>query len=390
MHKSYRKVILVQGTPVVPSWSLDLLTAEHQAFLQIDLGRHYARGTATAVQLCRFGDKVQEYRVPVPQVPRTGLRRLVMLPSVYWRYGSTVLGALRRFAGDIRGGRYVARLWSACLFGLLARRLGWVDSVVYWVGDVYPVVGSWDTRLVVRLYWLLERYCVTRADEVWYATQRIRDAHVDRRGRRWRTGGEHLQPGLNDNYPMYHVPIQAAADRYRFVYAGTLQKGQGLELLIPAMARLAKDWPGIHLDVFGDGPDAEAFQRMAAGVGAEGCVTFHGHVSDGDLRSSVARATAGFALYDPMTMYHAAYTVTSKAYLYLGCGIPVIIGTCAGSYPDVMATGAGVSSWYQVDCICESVATCLANSEFLRTAARSGFDKMYGVDATSLRKLWRT
>lgn len=53
-----------------------------------------------------------------------------------------------------------------------------------------------------------------------------------------------------------------------------------LHLLIEAVAELCSGWPGLTVDIGGDGPDRERLEQISRALGLTGRVRFHGYVSD--------------------------------------------------------------------------------------------------------------
>jgi glycosyltransferase involved in cell wall biosynthesis len=71
------------------------------------------------------------------------------------------------------------------------------------------------------------------------------------------------------------------ADRERrFVTVARLVHQKGIDLLLTAFARIARDLDGWSLDVVGDGPLLTQLKNQAEKLGIGERVTFHGHVTD--------------------------------------------------------------------------------------------------------------
>jgi hypothetical protein len=66
----------------------------------------------------------------------------------------------------------------------------------------------------------------------------------------------------------------------RIVYVGRLVAHKRLELLLEAVASLQQDWPGLHLDVAGDGPSRQELEQRAQELGLGRLVRFWGRVAD--------------------------------------------------------------------------------------------------------------
>lgn len=63
--------------------------------------------------------------------------------------------------------------------------------------------------------------------------------------------------------------------------------------VLRAVADLRNDFPDIHYDIVGDGPQREELQAMAGRLGIAGHVTFHGRIAEAAKEQLLARATVG-------------------------------------------------------------------------------------------------
>ena len=62
------------------------------------------------------------------------------------------------------------------------------------------------------------------------------------------------------------------------------------EWLIKVVSRIADTWPGLHVDIAGDGPELTRLRTMARTYGVGNLITFHGFVSEARKRELLARA----------------------------------------------------------------------------------------------------
>jgi glycosyltransferase involved in cell wall biosynthesis len=86
----------------------------------------------------------------------------------------------------------------------------------------------------------------------------------------------------------------------RIVVIARLHSQKRLDLAVDAFAVLARTHPGVHLDVYGSGPEREALERQVAGHDLGDRVTFHGHVAraaDELWAADVAWLTSAFEGY---------------------------------------------------------------------------------------------
>ncbi|WP_251152244.1 glycosyltransferase family 4 protein [Cellulosimicrobium sp. Marseille-Q4280] len=77
----------------------------------------------------------------------------------------------------------------------------------------------------------------------------------------------------------------------RIAAVGRLVEKKGFGDLLDAVALLVRDGRDVHLDLVGTGPEDETLRALAARLGLDTQVTFHGPLSQDRVRDVVARAT---------------------------------------------------------------------------------------------------
>ncbi|GAA3822155.1 glycosyltransferase family 4 protein [Nocardioides panacisoli] len=90
------------------------------------------------------------------------------------------------------------------------------------------------------------------------------------------------------------VPDPAAVDPDRVVVLGRLVAHKRVDLVIRTFFDVqlhpANDGRRLHLDIIGQGPERERLERIAAAMGLEDRVTFHGHVDEETKGRLLSRA----------------------------------------------------------------------------------------------------
>ncbi len=133
-------------------------------------------------------------------------------------------------------------------------------------------------------------------------------------------------------------------------HLGRIHPKKGLDLLVPAFARVARRVPDVHLLLVG--PDDTDYLRvvnhLAAVCGVDDRVT-HIPMLVGERKWQALAASTLFAL--PSYQENFGIAVAEAARM----GLPLVISNRVNLWPDVQAAGAGVV----VDCDAEHVATAL-------------------------------
>lgn len=79
---------------------------------------------------------------------------------------------------------------------------------------------------------------------------------------------------------------------FRLAFVARLDHVKGVGELLEAVASMAQDQPGIHLDLAGDGPKRAEYEAMVERLGIADRVTFHGYIDQSGVAQLLATADA--------------------------------------------------------------------------------------------------
>ncbi|MGB9588478.1 MAG: glycosyltransferase, partial [Armatimonadota bacterium] len=176
-----------------------------------------------------------------------------------------------------------------------------------WRADVVhtPIPGDVGTIGMV-LAWLLRKCLLVRHCGNWARTKTLAE-HLWRWFIEANAGGRRVMivTGLSERAPSWNRNVRwcfatslwereiaglEVADRRaptegRLCIATACRqvKGKGVEALIESVVFLRKDFPEVRVNVFGDGPERDAFQRLAQELGVGSHVHFYGQIAQKDL-----------------------------------------------------------------------------------------------------------
>jgi glycosyltransferase involved in cell wall biosynthesis len=174
---------------------------------------------------------------------------------------------------------------------------------------------------------LVVRTVLTRADLVLPVSEAMRVALEQRAPRaRFR-----IVPNVVDD-ELFH-PGERPADGPRLLTAGWLGENgaKGVDYLLEALPLLD---PVVRLDVAGDGPRREEYERLATRLGLSQRVTFHGFVPKARL-AELMRASDLFVL---ASRFENNPCVVLEA---MASGLPVV-ATRVGGLPELLDAGSGI------------------------------------------------
>lgn len=224
---------------------------------------------------------------PLPGIPpRLVVRSLGELGPLYNRAGQRSTRQAIRFAAtvpriDVRGFDVVetANMPYVHVFPLaikcaLAGKPLLVTWYEYW--DLYwkGYVGRWKAPVYRAIEWATGQIGTAVT-----ATSRLTQERLAARRRR---GGVELVPcgiRVREVARAAGVASPRHGEGPPLTYAGRLLKEKRVDLLLRAVALLARTRQGVLLTVFGDGPHRETLERLAAELGIADRVAFRGHVA---------------------------------------------------------------------------------------------------------------
>lgn len=212
-----------------------------------------------------------------------------------------------------------------CTFcGIILKKLGRVDFVIYRVMDFFPLPPSGIYRLLNRFFYIFDKFCLKNADSIWFTTE----GHIigrEKYGYFDRTENHYQMIPLTINCDKFISKPLVQENKYSLVYCGVVSRYHMLGLLFEVIQELKKDFSRIKLNLIGSGPDANYFKNLADKMGLNENVIFHGFMEDGKaFRLLMASNILGVALYKDEENF-IKYTEPAKVKYYLNFGVPVIM-----------------------------------------------------------------
>jgi glycosyltransferase involved in cell wall biosynthesis len=159
--------------------------------------------------------------------------------------------------------------------------------------------------------------------------------------------------------------LGAARRNGRLLSVGLLYEAKGYEYLLQAMALLAQQGHDLALDVVGDGPERERYERLALDLDVDKRVSFHGSLS----KPEVARLMADSSLFVLASRYDNNPVALIEA---MASGLPVV-ATAVGGVPELVDADTG-----------RLAAPCDADS--LATEIAAALDNLDGYDSAAIAR----
>jgi glycosyltransferase involved in cell wall biosynthesis len=110
---------------------------------------------------------------------------------------------------------------------------------------------------------------------------------------------------------------------FRLSYHGTLNEYTDLSVVLRAMQSLGTTIPGLAFHVYGRGRALGGLRALAAALGLQGRVVFHGERPLDEMPAAVAAADLGVVPQRPAAFTDLNYP--TKAFEYIASGVPALV-----------------------------------------------------------------
>lgn len=281
------------------------------------------------------------------------------LPFHYFFYLLQALWYLRRRSND-KSYRVLMGVNYYCTFcGLLLKKLGAIDAVIYRVMDFFPLPPSGPYRFFNWLFYKFDRFCLTHSDEVWFTTEghiigREKYGYFDRNERRYRL----IPLGVNAS-EYVDLPLSIKG-KHSLVYCGVVSSYHMLDVLFDLVDRLRYNFSDIRLNIIGDGPDLPRYKALCNALMLSDRVIFHGFLEEGEkFRRIMCDNALGIAFYRDEENF-MKYTEPAKVKYYLNFGVPALVSKVPRIAVELETQGVAIAVSNDIEIIVKQV------SEFLR------------------------
>jgi glycosyltransferase involved in cell wall biosynthesis len=159
-------------------------------------------------------------------------------------------------------------------------------------------------------------------------------------------------------------------DSKELVAIGSLRRRKGYDVLFEALGQIQRDYPEVHLHVFGDGPLEDELHAQVARLELDENVTFHGYVDQSIVREHLARARA---FVHPSRS--ESFSLVRLEAMSTGC--PVVVTDISGAREMVRDESEGfVVPIESPDAIADAVTTLFADYDLTKQIARRARERV--------------
>lgn len=247
------------------------------------------------------------------------------------------------------------------LAGLVLRKIGFVDKVIYYVSDYSP--KRYDNKLFNSIYLWLDRLCCYNADFIWDVSRAMQKARI--------------KAGLDEkkSVPVIHVP-NALFPKYikhldlsqlipfSLVFMGSLGYENGPDLAIEALPLVIKKFKEARLHIIGGGKhDLPRLKKLVEKLKLNKYVKFYGLIpKDDDMYSTLRKFYLGLAPYLKLKGSVRLYGDSLKLRAYMASGIPVITTEVPPLGQELSAFGSAIITKDDKNHLSQAIINVLSDS----------------------------
>lgn len=247
----------------------------------------------------------------------------LVLPINYLTYlcQAFCLGRVRRSSNKVV---FMGINYYCTFCGIILKKFGMVDFVIYRVMDFFPLPPSGFYRFLNRIFYKFDEFCLRKSDSIWFTTE----GHI--------IGREKYGYFDRSKYPYEIIPLgmnrgkfvsapSSKSNKHSLIYCGVVSRYHMLDLMFEALKDLKNEFTDIKFNIIGTGPDLDYFKKLAKDLNLEKQVVFYGYMEEGyEFNKIMSNNALGVALYRDEENF-MKYTEPAKVKYYLNYGVPALI-----------------------------------------------------------------
>ncbi len=244
--------------------------------------------------------------------------------------------------------------------GILLRKLGIVDKVVFYVIDYTP--KRFGNPILNFIYHSLDRFSINHSNYIWNISKRIVKLREDQGVERNRNL---LVPVGIEIEKIKSVPY-AKINRYNLVFVSHLTKSKGVQLVIEVMEDIVRKVPDAKLEIIGIGPYEPELKNLVITKNLSTYIRFMGQMNHKKLFEYLPTCGIALATYldDPDSITYFADPTKPKE--YLACGLPVVITKVPWIAEIIEKENMGIAVGYDKKEVVDAVIKLLMDDVFYK------------------------
>jgi len=278
---------------------------------------------------------------------------------------------------------YMGINYFTTMAGVFLKKFGYVDFVIYRVMDFFPLPPSGIYRILNRIFYIIDKYCLKNSDYIWFTTK----AHIEGRlkyGYRNNLWSNYLFIPLGINIQEFRKSFSYNFNPYSLIYCGVISRYHLLDVIFNVVNKLKLKYPNIVLHIIGDGPDYKYYEETINKMQMNNNIIMHGFISEREqFKKLIVNSLVGFALYRDEENF-IKYTEPAKVKTYLSFGVPVIVSDVPEISREVEKYQIGFCVENDEDLIVDVVEKFINNPKLQKDFKENIQKFVYQVDIESL------
>lgn len=246
--------------------------------------------------------------------------------------------------------------------GLVLKKLGRVNKVIYYTIDLYP--ERFPNKFINSIYHLLDKVCVERSDETWNVSPYL-EKYRENRGMKGKAFSRQVTVPIGIWYDEVKRVPNSKVKQAKIAYVGHLKAFYGLDLAISALPQVKKKIPEAYLDIIGGGEQQEELVALAKQLGVEKSVNFFGWKEKKEAEGLIADAAIGLAPFNTLIIDEKVKNGDpAKIKDYLALGIPIVMTNASLNAQAIAKARCGVViDKYDTKLYAEAIIKLLSNKK---------------------------
>lgn len=252
------------------------------------------------------------------------------------------------------------------LSGLILKKIGLVDKVIYYSIDYFPI--RFSNRIMNRIYHYLDKLSVKFSNETWNLSPNMAKSREKIYSASTKKIGKQILVPIGIWSRRTNRKSFNKINKQKAVFIGLVDPASGIDLAIDSLKDIIKTFPNFKLEIIGGGPDLKDLKEKAKKSGFTKHVKFHGWITNRTrIESILADGAIGLALFNPSLIKEEVKNADPmKIKDYMVLGLPVITTSIVSTSKKIHDAKAGISIGYNTKEFTAAVIKLLKSEKDLK------------------------
>ena len=250
--------------------------------------------------------------------------------------------------------------------GIILKKLGTVEKVIYYVIDYNP--KRFENKILNKIYHWVDRFCVKYADETWNLSPRMAEARKEYFNF---SGGNQKTVPIGiwfDRFPRLNF---SQIKKHTLVFMGHILKKQGAQYVLDAIPAIIKEIPDFKFLIIGDGEYLEKLKKQAKKLNIEKFIKFTGYIEKhSDVEKMLSTSACAIAMYEKYdesgNLSFTYFADPGKIKAYLAGGLPILLSNVSYNAREIENKKCGFIIKQNKESIAKAIIKILRDEKILQ------------------------